>query len=168
MEILIPKKAIQQRVKEIAKQISNDCRDKEPVLIGVLNGVIFFFADLVREITVPTKIDFVRAASYGSKTVPDENIRFTKDIEIPVDGKPVILVEDIIDTGSTLSQVIKIVDRKGAESIKVCALIDKLERRGVAVNIDYCGFQVKEGFIVGYGLDYDEKYRYLSDICILK
>ncbi|HOP46125.1 MAG TPA: hypoxanthine phosphoribosyltransferase [Desulfobacteraceae bacterium] len=167
-EILIPKNEIRKRVKEIAEQISFDCKGKEPVLIGVLNGVIFFFADLVREISIPTEIDFIRAASYGSKMVPDENIQFTKDIEISIDKKPVILVEDIIDTGSTLSAVIKRVERKGADSIKICALINKLERRDVTVPIDYCGFQIEEGFIVGYGLDYNQKYRYLPDICILK
>jgi len=167
-EILIPREKIQARVKELAKQISSDYEGKEPILIGVLNGVIFFFADLVRELSVPNKIDFIRAASYGSKSTSSGNIRFTEEVEIPVKGKPVILVEDIVDTGETLSRIGEIMENNGAESLKICALIDKLERRHKAVNIDYCGFQINEGFVVGYGLDYDEKYRHLPDIYVLK
>jgi hypoxanthine phosphoribosyltransferase len=167
-EILISREKIQSRVKELAKQISSDYEGKEPILIGVLNGVIFFFADLVRELSVPNKIDFIRAASYGSKSTSSGNVRFTKEVEIPVKGKPVILVEDIVDTGETLSRIGEIMESNGAESLKICALIDKLERRHKAVNIDYCGFQIKEGFVVGYGLDYDEKYRHLPDIYVLK
>ena len=167
-EILIPREKIQARVKELAKQISSDYEGKEPILIGVLNGVIFFFADLVRELSVPNKIDFIRAASYGSKSTSSGNVRFTKEVEIPVKGKPVILVEDIVDTGETLSRIGEIMESNGAESLKICALIDKLERRNKAVNIYYCGFQIKEGFVVGYGLDYDEKYRHLPDIYVLK
>jgi len=167
-EILIPREKIQARVKELAKEISSDYEGKEPILIGVLNGVIFFFADLVRELSVPNKIDFIRAASYGSKSTSSGNIRFTKEVEIPVKGKPVILVEDIVDTGETLSRIGEIMESNGAESLKICALIDKLERRHKAVNIDYCGFQINEGFVVGYGLDYDEKYRHLPDIYVLK
>jgi hypoxanthine phosphoribosyltransferase len=167
-EILIPREKIQARVKELAKQISSDYEGKEPILIGVLNGVIFFFADLVRELSVPNKIDFIRAASYGAKSTSSGNVRFSKEVEIPVKGKPIILVEDIVDTGETLSRIGEIMESNGAESLKICALIDKLERRRKAINIDYCGFQIKEGFVVGYGLDYDEKYRHLPDIYVLK
>jgi hypoxanthine phosphoribosyltransferase len=95
-------------------------------------------------------------------------VRLTKDVEIPIQGKPVILVEDIVDTGLTLAHIVKILKRKGPESIRICAFIDKLERRDIDVTVDYCGFQVEEGFIVGYGLDHDEKYRHLSDIYILR
>ena len=167
-ELLIPRETIQRRVKELANRISSDYEGREPVLIGILNGVIFFFADLVREISIPTRLDFIRARSYGSEMTSSGTIRFTKDVEISIQGKPVILVEDIVDTGATLAHILERLVRKGAESIRICALIDKLERRKVAVSIDYCGFQVEEGFIVGYGLDYDEKYRHLPDICVLK
>ena len=167
-ELFIPREKIQKRVKELAAQISSDYDGKEPVLIGVLNGVIFFFADLVREITIPTKIDFVRAASYGSQMTSSGTVRLTKGVEIPVQGKPVILIEDIVDTGTTLAHIIKSMERMEVESLKTCALIDKHERREKAVTIDYCGFQFEEGFIVGYGLDYDEKYRHLPDIYVLK
>jgi hypoxanthine phosphoribosyltransferase len=167
-EILIPRDKIQSRVKELAEQICSDYNGKEPVLIGVLNGAIFFIADLARQMTIPTKMDFVRAASYGSGMTSSGTVRLTKDVEIPIQGKPVILVEDIVDTGLTLAHIVKILKRKGPESIRICAFIDKLERRDIDVTVDYCGFQVEEGFIVGYGLDHDEKYRHLSDIYILR
>jgi len=162
--LLISRKDIQKRVKELAGQISSDYRDKEPVFIGVLNGAVFFFADLIREISIPAKMDFIRAASYGSQMTSSGTVRLTKDVELPVRGKPVILVEDIVDTGLTLTRIIDGIRRKSPESVRVCAFIDKVERRENKFSIDYCGFQVKEGFIVGYGLDYDEKYRQLPDI----
>ncbi len=167
-EILIPREKIDVRVKELAGKISSDYSDKEPVIVGVLNGVVFFFADLVREIKRPVKIDFVRAASYGSGTSSSGSIRLTKDIEIPISGKPVIVVEDIVDTGLTLSKIIEMLRQRDPESIRTCVLIDKKERRDKEVDIDYCGFRVEEGFLVGYGLDYDEQYRYLPDIYSLK
>ena len=167
-ELLISRETIKSRVSELAKEISSDYEAREPVLIGILNGVIFFFADLAREITIPIKMDFIRSASYGSGMVSSGTIRITKDVEIPVKDKAVVLVEDIVDTGLTLTHVAKTLERKGAESVSICALIDKLERREAGVTIDYCGFQVKEGFIVGYGLDYNEKYRHLPDIFLLK
>ncbi|MBW1702503.1 MAG: hypoxanthine phosphoribosyltransferase [Deltaproteobacteria bacterium] len=167
-ELLIPRENIQRRVKELARQISSDYEGKEPILIGILNGVVFFFADLMREISIPTKMDFIRAASYGSEMKSSGSIRLTKDVEMPVRGQPVILVEDIVDTGLTLTHIVKNLESKGPESLRICALIDKLERRDIDVSIDYCGFKINEGFLVGYGLDYDEKYRHLPDICILK
>ena len=167
-EILISSDTIQKRVKEIANQISSDYKGRELILIGILNGVVFFFVDLVREISIPTKIDFIRAASYGSKMTSSGKIRLTKDVEIPIQGKSVIIVEDIVDTGLTLTHIVKDLEAKGVESLRICALIDKIERRNLTVHIDYCGFRTGEGFIVGYGLDYNEKYRHLPDICILR
>ncbi len=167
-ELLIPREKIHARVKDLADQISSDYRDSEPILVGVLKGVIIFFADLIREITLSTKMDFIRAASYGSETASSGKIRITKDVELPVAGEQILLVEDIVDTGLTLSHIMANLKEKGAESVRICALIDKLERRSVDVPIHYCGFQVKEGFIVGYGLDCNERYRHLSDIYVLK
>ncbi|MBW1669238.1 MAG: hypoxanthine phosphoribosyltransferase [Deltaproteobacteria bacterium] len=167
-EILIPHKAIRARVQELARQISSDYAGKEPVLIGILNGVVFFFADLVMAMSIPCKIDFIRAASYGSGMNSSGNIKLVKDIEIPVGGKDVLVVEDIVDTGLTLNHIVRALEARGPLSVKVCALIDKKERREKKVTIDYCGFEVEEGFLVGYGLDYDEQYRYLPDICVLK
>jgi len=167
-ELCISKEKIQQRVEALAKEISSDYEGKEPVLIGILNGAVFFFADLMRAIDIPTKMDFVRAASYGSGTKSSGRVRLTKDIEIPIKGKPVILVEDIVDSGLTLSYLKKKFAKRGAASLKICALIDKLERKERDVYVDYCGFQIQEGFLVGYGLDCNEEYRYLPEIYRLK
>ncbi len=167
-EILIPREDIQKRVKELAGRISSDYEGREPVLIGILNGVIFFFADLIREISIPTKMDFIRASSYGSGNESSGTVRLTKDVELSVQGKPVIVVDDIVDTGLTLTHIVKGLKDKGAESVKICTLIDKSERRSCSVRIDYSGFRIKEGFIVGYGLDYDEEYRYFTDIYVLR
>jgi hypoxanthine phosphoribosyltransferase len=167
-KLLISSETIKKRVKELATQISLDYEGKNPVLIGVLKGVVFFLADLARELSISTEIDFVRAASYGAGTTSSRNVRLTKDIETSVHGKPVILVEDIVDTGLTLTHIIQEIGKKGPESIKICALIEKLERQDIKIPIDYCGFQIKEGFIIGYGLDYDEKYRNLPDLYVLR
>ena len=167
-ELLIPRKSIEKRVKELANQISLDYEGRDPVLIGVLKGVIFFLADLARELSIPAKIDFIRAASYGSGMTSGRTIQLTKGIEIPIQGKPVILVEDIVDTGLTLTHIVPEVERKAPESIRVCTLIEKLERQEIKVPIDYCGFRIKEGFIIGYGLDFDEKYRNLPDLYVLR
>jgi len=167
-KLLIPSKSIEKRVKELANQISVDYEGRDPVLIGVLKGVIFFLADLARELSIPAKIDFIRAASYGSGMTSGRTIQLTKDIGIPIQGKPVILVEDIVDTGLTLTHIMKEVERKDPESVRICALIEKLERQEIKVPIDYCGFRIKEGFIIGYGLDFDEKYRNLPDLYVLR
>jgi len=167
-ELLFPRMMLQARVKELAGQISTDYSDREPIVLGVLNGAVFFFADLVREMTIPSRIDFIRAASYGSGTSSSGSVRLTKDLEIPIEDEPVILVEDIVDTGLTVTKIVEILRERGPESVKVCALIDKLERRSMDVVIDYCGFQVKEGFLIGYGLDYNEQYRYLPDIYAMR
>jgi len=163
-ELLIHRSAINARIKELASLISADYRGKEPVLVGVLNGAVFFFSDLAREMTVPIKIDFIRAASYGACNSSSGSVRLTKGLEIPVKDKPVILVEDIVDTGLTLSKILDIMSAYSPESIRICSLIDKQERREKDIVIDYCGFQVKEGFLVGYGLDYNEEFRCLRDI----
>jgi len=160
----ITEQEIRRHVKKIAHDISNEYQDREPVLIGVLNGVFIFFSDLVREISIPLKIDFVRLASYGSRGVSSGKITFSKDIELPVKRKPVIIVEDIIDTGSTLSFLVAHIKAREPESIKICALINKLDRREKEIEIDFWGFKIKEGFVVGYGLDYNEKFRYLPYI----
>jgi len=167
-EILIPKDKIQKRVRELALEISRDYEGKEPILIGVLNGVIFFFTDLIRNLTIPVKLDFIRAASYGEDTTSSGIIRVSKDVEIDIRGQDVILVEDLVDTGLTLSKIKHNLEKKGPESIRICVLIDKSERRQTQVPIDYYGFHIEEGFIVGYGLDFNEQYRHLADIFVLR
>ena len=164
----ISEKRIHQEIRRIAKDIVSEYQDKEPILIGVLNGVFVFFADLIREISIPIKIDFVRLASYGSKNISSGKIVLTKDVELPIEGKPVIIVEDIIDTGLTLTYLVSHIKERKPESVKICALINKIERREKEINIDYWGFDIKEGFIVGYGLDYNERFRHLPYILSLE
>ena len=163
----IPEKKIRQQVRRLGRNITQEYRSREPVLIGVLNGVFLFFADLVREISIPLKVDFVRVASYGSQDVSGGKITLTKDIEVPIEGKPVIIIEDIVDTGLTLCHLANHIKEKKPESVKICALINKLERREKEIQIDYWGFEIKEGFLVGYGLDYNEEFRYLPYILSL-
>ncbi|MEE9609785.1 MAG: hypoxanthine phosphoribosyltransferase [Desulfatiglandales bacterium] len=167
-DLLIPRKTILSKVKELALQISSDYAEKEPIFVGILNGVVFFFADLVMGMTIPCKIDFIRAASYGSGMTSKGAVEFIKDVEISIEGKHVIIVEDIVDTGLTLKQIVKRLDDRGPESVRICALIDKLERREEEIVIDYCAFQVERGFLVGYGLDHDEQYRHLPDIYVVR
>jgi hypoxanthine phosphoribosyltransferase len=167
-DVLIPHDEIIGKIEELSLKISSDYSNKEPVLIGILNGVIFFFTELVRRLTVPTRMDFIRAASYGSSMTSSGAIRLLKDVELALKGEDVILIEDIVDTGLTLAHIVEHLESKGPASLKICALIDKAERREKTISIDYCGFKVNEGFLVGFGLDYDEKYRYLPDICVLK
>jgi hypoxanthine phosphoribosyltransferase len=152
-EVLIAQETIQSRVNELAQEISSDYANEEPILIGILNGVVFFFVDLVKALSIPVTIDFIRASSYGSGTVSKGAITYSKDVEIDVKDKPVIIVEDIVDTGLTLNQIIKRIEKKGPKSIRICALIDKGERRSEEVILDYRGFQVEKGFLVIFVLE---------------
>jgi len=165
--VLIPRQEIQSKVKDLARRISSDYAGKEPILIGILNGVVFFFAELVMSLSIPSKIDFIRVSSYGSSKASSGTIHLVKDLELPVKGQDLIVVEDIVDTGLTLNYLVRNLKSREPASLKICALIDKTERREQEVAIDYCGFKVQEGFIVGYGLDYAEQYRYLPDIWVL-
>ncbi len=167
-ELFLPQDVVQKEVQRIATQISEDYEDQDLIMIGVLNGAIFFMTDLVRQIKIPLKIDFIRAASYGSEMESSGTIRLTKDIEVDICGKHVILVEDIVDSGRTLSMILEKVKSKNPASVRVCVLIDKHERRELKIPLDYSGFRVEEGFIVGYGLDFNEAYRHLPDIYLLK
>ncbi len=163
-EPLISRDEIHNRVKSIAGEISADYEGREPVFVGVLNGAVIFFGDLVRALSIPCRMDFVKAGSYGLGTESSGEVKLTKDLDVDVRGEPVVLVEDIVDTGLTLRSIVALLSCKGPASIAVCALIDKRERRCEEVNIDYTGFEVDEGFLVGYGLDFNERYRQLSDI----
>lgn len=166
--LFISRDAIAQRVAELAREIARDYGQDKPILIGVLNGSVFFFADLVRALDLPCEIDFVRAASYGMSMDSSGCIRLTKEPEIPLEGRRVLLVEDIVDTGQTISLLIETLRHQNPQELKICVLIDKLERRTQEVPIDYYGFRVEEGFLVGYGLDYAEQYRQLPEIFTLE
>jgi hypoxanthine phosphoribosyltransferase len=163
------KDEIERQTVRIAKIISTDYQGRELVLIGVLKGAFIFLADLVRQLTLEkVKIDFLQASSYGADTVSSENVVLKKDIDVDIRGKDVLVVEDIVDTGLTLACLIRHLERFNPSSIRICAMIDKRERRKAAVNVDYACTTVEKGFLVGYGLDYDEYYRNLPEIYHLK
>jgi len=166
---VIKKHEIQRQIRRIAETISTDYQGRELVLIGVLKGAFLFLADLARELKLEkVKIDFLQASSYGADTVSSENIVLKKDIDVDIRGKDVLVVEDIVDTGLTLAYLINHLKGFGPSSIKVCAMIDKSERRKAAINVDYACTTVGKGFLVGYGLDYAEDYRNLPEIYHMK
>ena len=171
MPELIPflnKNDIDNMVARVARRISSDYQDRELILIGILKGAFVFLSDLVRHLTIPVKLDFIRVCSYGSDVSSSGNIRLTKEIEIDVNNKDVLLVEDIVDTGLTLSFIIVYLKTFNPKTVKICALLDKHERRSENIKIDYACHEAAEGFLVGYGLDYNEDYRYLAGIYHLK
>jgi len=155
-------------VKDLADAISRDLKGKEVVLVGVLNGAFIFLADLARYLKVPHKVDFTRLASYGSGLVSSGSITVTKDIETDIEGKEVVIVEDIIDTGITMAFLRERLEKGRPASIRICTLIDKKRRRETSIDADYVGFDLDEGFIVGYGLDFDERFRCLPDIYVIE
>lgn len=166
-ELVIAKEAIEKRVAELGREISATALP-ELLVIAILKGAFVFAADLIRSISLPLEIDFIRVASYGADTCSAGEIRVTKDLETSVVGKNLLLVEDIVDSGQTLAWLHDHLRERGAASIRTCALIDKRERRGQEVAIDFAGFQLEKGFLVGYGLDYAEHYRHLPEIYQLK
>jgi hypoxanthine phosphoribosyltransferase len=167
-EILFPKERIDKRVKELAGQISRDYDGRELLLVGILKGAFIFMADLIRGISVPCQVDFVRLASYGGGSQSSGEVRITKDLETPIEGRDVLIVEDIIDTGLTLSYFVKVLRERRPASLRVCAFLDKKERRQVPFEADYVGFTIPDGFVVGYGLDFNENFRFLPDVCVLR
>jgi hypoxanthine phosphoribosyltransferase len=165
---VISKSEILAIVRGLARRISKDYSGKNLCVIGVLNGVFVFLADLVRELTIPVQVDFVRLASYGSGTVTSGHVRTTKEIELDVKDKDVLVIEDIIDTGLTVDFLLKYLEKFQPKTVRICAFINKTERREVEVRIDYVGHVVEGGFLVGYGLDYDQRYRELPEVYHLK
>lgn len=160
-ERLFSSREIQKRVGELAQTLSDDYQDRDLLMVGVLKGAYIFMADLVKKMTIPVRMDFVRLSSYGHGSQSQGRIRVTKPVELPVAGQDILIVEDIIDTGLTLDFFTRSLREQNPRSIKICALVDKGERRELPVTINYVGFTVPEGFIVGYGLDYNEEYRQL-------
>lgn len=171
MPELIPvlkKDDIEHMVVQVASRISSDYQERELVLIGVLKGAYVFLSDLARQMSIPAQVDFIGISSYGADTSSSGKIRLTKDIDIDIKNKDVLIIEDIVDTGLTLSYIVEYLESFSPKTIKVCALIDKRERRKSKVKIDYACHLTDEGFLVGYGLDYSEDYRNLPDIYHLK
>lgn len=170
MPELIPvlgKNEIQNIVAQVARKISYDYQDQELVLIGVLKGAFIFLSDLVRHLSIPVKVDFVGVSSYGSGTTSG-SIHLTKKVEIDLTNKDVLVIEDIVDTGLTLTYIVDYLKTLSPKNIKICALLDKRERRCQTIKIDYTCHVVLEGFLVGYGLDYNENYRELAEVYHLK
>ena len=167
-EILLSREQIAVRVKEMGKQITEEFAGKDMVVICILKGAVVFFVDLIREIDLPMSIDFMAISSYGSATKSSGVVRILKDLDKPINGKDVLVVEDIVDSGMTLSFLRENLLSRGAKSLKICTLLDKPERRRVPLHVDYFGFIIPDEFVVGYGLDYAEKYRNLPDIGVLR
>ena len=166
--VLFSEEQLKTRVAEIAAQIDKDYEGKEPLLISILRGSFVFMADLVRQIHVPCTVDFMAVSSYGSGTVSSGQVKIVKDLSEPIEGKDILVVEDILDSGNTLSYLLKLLEARHPASIRLCTLLDKPERRTKPVAVQYTGFTIPDEFVVGYGLDYDEKYRNLPYIGVLK
>ncbi|MBR4942226.1 MAG: hypoxanthine phosphoribosyltransferase [Clostridia bacterium] len=166
--ILLSEEQIKARVAEIGRQITMDYEGKKPLLVSVLKGSVIFMADLMRAIDVDCEIDFMSVSSYGRSKSSSGVVRILKDLDHDITGKHIIVVEDILDSGLTLSYILDMLKSRGAASLRLCTLLDKPERRRVSVAVDYSGFTVPDDFVVGYGLDYDETYRNLPYIGILK
>ncbi|MBO5714758.1 MAG: hypoxanthine phosphoribosyltransferase [Clostridia bacterium] len=166
IRIILSKRTIQKRVKQLAKQISSDYAGTTPVIICMLKGAIYFFTDLVKNISIPVTIEFARLSSYKNGTTGGD-MELVADIKEKIEGKHVILVEDIVDSGKTLAYFIDMLNKKNPASVKICTFLDKLTRREVDVKSEYIGFDIDCGFVIGYGLDYAEKYRelpYLAEV----
>ncbi|MCD8104887.1 MAG: hypoxanthine phosphoribosyltransferase [Lachnospiraceae bacterium] len=167
IRILLSEQEVDQRIAEIAKQISEDYAGKEIHLICVLKGAVFFMCELAKRITVPVTMDFMSVSSYGNDTKSSGVVKIVKDLDEPIEGKDVLIVEDIIDSGRTLSYLIDILDKRNPASLRLCTLLDKPERRIAQVVVDYTAFNIPDEFVVGYGLDYAQKYRDLPFIGVL-
>lgn len=168
IRMMLPEDELDKRIKELGEEISRDYQGEEVYLIGVLRGAAFFTCELAKRITVPVTIDFLSTSSYGSGTVSSGEVRLKQDIEISPEGKNVIIAEDIIDSGNTLAYLSKLFKERKAKSVKLCAMLDKPDRREVDVTVDYTGFTIPDEFVVGFGLDYDQKYRNLPYIGVVE
>lgn len=169
-KVVFTEEQLKAKVKELGQQITTDYQDEQEEIfcVGILKGASVFYTDLVREINLPVKFDFMIASSYGNGTSTTGAVKILKDLDYDIEGKHLIVIEDIIDSGTTMNYLLKYFQKRGAKTVKLCSLLSKPSRRTVDVKIDYCGFEVPDEFIVGYGLDYAEVYRNLPYIGVLK
>ncbi|MBA3438532.1 MAG: hypoxanthine phosphoribosyltransferase [Pyrinomonadaceae bacterium] len=168
LEPLFSAEQIQARISELGSEIARDYAGKNPLLVGVLKGACIFVSDLMRSIDIPLSLEFIAISSYGSATRTSGEVRLVKDLDVAVEGRDILVVEDIVDTGITLSYLLATLRARGAANVKLAAMLDKYERREREVPIDYLGFKIPDAFVVGYGLDFAERYRNLPYIAILK
>ena len=166
-EVLIDEAALQARIAELGEEISADYRGRELLLIGVLKGAVFFMSDLMRRLRVPCEIDFMAISSYGASTDSSGVVRILKDLDINIEGRHVLVVEDIIDSGLTLSYLMRNLEAREPASLEVCALMTKPDRREIDVDVRYVGFEIPNRFVIGYGLDFAERYRNLPFVAVL-
>ena len=166
-EVLIDEERLRARVAELGEEISTDYAGRELLLIGVLKGAVFFMADLMRHLTIPCEVDFMAISSYGASTDSSGVVRILKDLDINIDGRDVLVVEDIIDSGLTLSYLMRNLEARDPASLEVCALLTKPERRELNVPVRYVGFEIPNRFVIGYGLDHDERFRQLPYVAVL-
>ncbi|MBE6062550.1 MAG: hypoxanthine phosphoribosyltransferase [Clostridium butyricum] len=167
-KVLFSEEVLTERIKELAKRISEDYKGKDLIVVGILKGSVIFAAELIKNITIPCEIDFMAVSSYGNSTETSGVVRILKDLDQHIEGKHILIVEDIVDTGVTLSYLLKYLKARKASGIEIVALLNKQARRRVEIDVKYIGFEVPDAFIVGYGIDYAEKYRNLPCIGILK
>lgn len=167
-EVLIDQKALSRRIEEMGRRLSEDYRGKDVVAVGILKGAVVFLADLVRSMDCRVRFDFMAVSSYGASTSTSGVVKITKDLDESIEGKHVLIVEDVVDTGLTLKYLKEVLKARKPASLRVCSLLDKPSRRRVQVSIDYTGFEIPDAFVVGYGLDFNGLYRHLPFICVLK
>lgn len=167
-EVLLSKETLAKRVAELGEKISSDYKDKNLLLVGILKGSVVFMTDLMKQITIHTRIDFMSVSSYGSGVKSTGVVKIVKDLDIPLQGYDVLIVEDILDSGLTLHYIMELLKSRSPRSLKICTLLDKPYSRRVDVKTDYSGFEIPDKFVVGYGLDYAEKYRNLPFVGVLK
>ncbi|MBQ7032139.1 MAG: hypoxanthine phosphoribosyltransferase [Clostridia bacterium] len=166
--VLISEEDLKGKVKELAKQISEDYANKDLLMVSILKGGFVFAADLFRNLSIPASVDFMAVSSYGASSKSSGVVKILKDLDRPVEGKDVLIAEDILDSGVTLNYLKKLLIQRGVKSIKICTILNKPDRRKADIVADYVGFDIPDEFVVGYGLDYDEKYRNLPFVGILK
>ena len=167
-EVLVSEEDIKDKVKELGDIITEDYKDKDLIVVGILKGAVVFMSDLCREIKLPILMDFMAVSSYGKSSVSTGEVRIVKDLDYSVENKDILIVEDIIDTGYTLSYLTDNLRKRGASSVKIITLLDKPDRRKANVHVDYLGFEIPDEFVVGYGLDFAEQYRNLPYVAALK